>query len=148
MASTATFDRVFRNLRLGEAAKREVGTAANQLPDMGSFKSSLTMNGYMLLPGGLIIQWGRVPLDYSMEHGSYAVPGGSVHKYKGSSLFPIAFPTSLMCITSTSNDVPNTYISSVYPASTREFGWSYQSTQAYNPAGSGSNSFCWVAFGF
>jgi len=43
---------------LGEAAKRDVGTEANQLPDMGSFGRSFANNGYQKLPGGLIIQWG------------------------------------------------------------------------------------------
>ncbi len=132
---------------MGEAAKRGVGTAENQLPDMGSFKRSLTMNGYMLLPGGLIIQWGRVPLDYSTEHGAYTVPGGSVHKYTGSISFPIVFPGGLLCITSTSNDVPNMYISSVYPASAKAFNWAYQSTQPYSANSSGANSFCWIAIG-
>ncbi|WP_409371613.1 gp53-like domain-containing protein, partial [Mixta theicola] len=47
-----------KNLGLGEAAKRDVGTEANQLPDMNSFGRSLANNGYQKLPGGLIIQWG------------------------------------------------------------------------------------------
>ena len=132
---------------MGEAAKRDVGTAANQLPDMSSFESSVGESGYMCLPGGLIIQWGKVLIDYSIEHGSYAVPGGSVNKYKGSGVFPIVFPHALMCITATSNDVPNTYIASIYPSSVSGYNWSYQSTQAYSTGGSGANSFCWIAIG-
>ncbi|MDU4942953.1 MAG: phage tail protein [Mixta calida] len=138
---------VLKNLGLGEAAKREVGTGANQLPDMSNFKGSLTKNGYMSLPGGLLLQWGTIIIDYSIEHGSYLVPGGSVHKYKGEGSFPIAFPHALMCITATSNDVPNTYIASAYPVSVKGFNWAFQSTQAYSPGGSGSNSFCWFAIG-
>lgn len=49
---------VLKNLGLGEAAKKDVGTEANQLPDMSSFGRSLASNGYQKLPGGLIIQWG------------------------------------------------------------------------------------------
>lgn len=45
-------------LGLKEAAKRDVGNAANQIPDMASFSSSLAINGYQKLPGGLIVQWG------------------------------------------------------------------------------------------
>lgn len=58
MADAGLLDRVFENLGLGAAAKRNVGTGANQLPDMGSFSNSLSSSGYQKLPGGLIIQWG------------------------------------------------------------------------------------------
>ncbi|HCW46560.1 MAG TPA: hypothetical protein DGH25_04025 [Erwiniaceae bacterium] len=115
---------------------------------MSNFKGSLTKNGYMSLPGGLLLQWGTIIIDYSIEHGSYLVPGGSVHKYKGDGSFPIVFPHALMCITATSNDVPNTYIASAYPVSVKGFNWAFQSTQAYSPGGSGSNSFCWFAIGY
>ncbi|MGT6603408.1 phage tail protein, partial [Escherichia coli] len=33
-------------LGLGEAAKRNVGTGANQIPDMGSFMLSASVPGY------------------------------------------------------------------------------------------------------
>ncbi|MEB8113672.1 phage tail protein, partial [Escherichia coli] len=42
-------------LGLGEAAKRNVGTGANQIPDMGSFMLSASVTGYQKLPSGLII---------------------------------------------------------------------------------------------
>ncbi|HCB7201232.1 phage tail protein [Escherichia marmotae] len=42
-------------LGLGEAAKREVGTGANQIPDMASFTSG---PGWMKFPDGTIIQFG------------------------------------------------------------------------------------------
>ena len=45
-------------LGLKEAAKRDVGTGANQLPDMSSFASDLRATGIQRLPGGLIFQWG------------------------------------------------------------------------------------------
>ncbi|WP_404853293.1 hypothetical protein, partial [Escherichia coli] len=38
------------NVGLGEAAKRNVGTGENQVPDMNSFGNSLTANGYQKLP--------------------------------------------------------------------------------------------------
>ncbi|EIM2811253.1 phage tail protein [Escherichia coli] len=43
-------------LGLGEAAKRDVGTGENQIPDMTSFASG---DGWMKLPNGKILQYGR-----------------------------------------------------------------------------------------
>lgn len=45
-------------LGLGEAAKRDVGTGENQIPDINSFLSVTGAAGYQKLPSGLIIQWG------------------------------------------------------------------------------------------
>lgn len=44
-----------QNLGLGEAAKRDVGTGENQIPDMGAFASG---SGWFRLPGGYIVQFG------------------------------------------------------------------------------------------
>ncbi|AVU59592.1 phage tail protein [Escherichia coli] len=49
---------VLKNLGLGEAAKRDVGTGENQIPDINSFLSVTGAAGYQKLPSGLIIQWG------------------------------------------------------------------------------------------
>jgi len=51
-----------KNLGLGEAAKRGVGTGNNQLPDMSAFMSVKSNNGYFRLPNGIIIQWGNSAL--------------------------------------------------------------------------------------
>ena len=48
------------NLGLREAAKRNVGTGANQIPDMGSFTLSVSGTGYQKLPSGFILQWGSI----------------------------------------------------------------------------------------
>ncbi|MCR1245932.1 phage tail protein, partial [Klebsiella pneumoniae] len=40
---------IFLNVGLGEAAKRDVGTGDNQIPDMGAFASG---SGWFRLPGG------------------------------------------------------------------------------------------------
>ncbi|MDZ7148803.1 gp53-like domain-containing protein [Escherichia coli] len=45
-------------LDLKSAAQRDVGSGANQIPDMNDFTSSLTSHGWQKLPSGLIIQWG------------------------------------------------------------------------------------------
>ncbi|MEF5175363.1 phage tail protein, partial [Escherichia coli] len=42
-------------LGLGEAAKRNVGTGASQIPDMGSFTLSVSGTGYQKLPSGFIL---------------------------------------------------------------------------------------------
>ncbi|HFT6945941.1 TPA: hypothetical protein ACGRPH_001920 [Escherichia coli] len=56
--SDGTVKTALENLGLGEAAKRNVGTGKNQIPDMNNFTSSLTSPGWQKLPSGLIIQWG------------------------------------------------------------------------------------------
>ena len=43
---------IFINVGLGEAAKRNVGTGDNQIPDMGAFASG---SGWFRLPGGYIV---------------------------------------------------------------------------------------------
>lgn len=44
-------------LGLGEAAKRNVGTGENQIPDMSAYSSG---SGWQKLPDGSIEQWGRI----------------------------------------------------------------------------------------
>ena len=52
----AAISTALTNLQLGEAAKRDVGTGENQIPDMASFASG---DGWMKLPNGKILQYGR-----------------------------------------------------------------------------------------
>ncbi|WP_244464528.1 gp53-like domain-containing protein, partial [Escherichia coli] len=54
--SDGTVQTALENLGLGEAAKRDVGTGENQIPDMASFASG---DGWMKLPNGKILQYGR-----------------------------------------------------------------------------------------
>ncbi|STG46879.1 putative phage tail fiber protein H [Escherichia coli] len=51
---------VLNYLGLREAAKRNVGTGTNQIPDMGSFTLSVSGTGYQKLPSGFILQWGSI----------------------------------------------------------------------------------------
>ncbi|WP_404999004.1 hypothetical protein ACI3NE_17670 [Escherichia coli] len=53
--SDGTVKTALENLGLGEAAKRDVGTGENQIPDMTSFASG---DGWMKLPNGKILQYG------------------------------------------------------------------------------------------
>ncbi|YCI30113.1 phage tail protein [Erwinia sp. PK3-005] len=69
---------------LGEAAKRDIGSDTNQIPDMGAFSSGLSRTGWQKIAGGLILQWGYAP-----------VPAGSA---TGKVLFPVVFPKDIFAI--------------------------------------------------
>ena len=73
---------VLKNLGLGEAAKRDVGTGENQIPDMASFASG---DGWMKLPNGKILQYGR----------GEAMPKLSTQTMRIT--FPIPFPKKADC---------------------------------------------------
>ncbi|HFO6110789.1 gp53-like domain-containing protein [Escherichia coli] len=49
---------IFLNVGLGEAAKRDVGTGENQIPDMSAWKRNPSSNRWRKLPDGTIIQMG------------------------------------------------------------------------------------------
>ncbi|WP_052498671.1 hypothetical protein, partial [Citrobacter rodentium] len=54
-----------KNLGLGEAAKRDIGTGANQIPDMSAFASGGSSNArYTKLPDGTVIQRGNASVPY------------------------------------------------------------------------------------
>ena len=62
--SDGTVPTALENLSLGEAAKRNVGTGENQIPDMSSYASG---SGWRKMPDGSIEQWGRI--SFPGEHG-------------------------------------------------------------------------------
>ncbi|SRY74057.1 tail fiber protein [Escherichia coli] len=62
--SDGTVKTALENLGLGEAAKRDVGTGENQIPDMSSYASG---SGRRKMPDGSIEQWGRI--SFPDEHG-------------------------------------------------------------------------------
>ncbi|OWO82031.1 phage tail protein [Photorhabdus luminescens] len=82
-----------KNLGLNEAAKREVGTGVNQIPDMSSFGANLVQNGWQKLPSGLIEMWGIALVSLGGNPN-----GGYVNN------FPIPFPNKCFSITLTHND--------------------------------------------
>ena len=73
-------------LGLGEAAKRNVGTGDNQIPDMGAFASG---SGWFRLPGGYIVQFG--------------IFAGNTTRFI-SGHFPITFPNQPMVSVSVMSD--------------------------------------------
>ena len=77
---------VLKNLGLGEAAKRGVGTGDNQIPDMGAFASG---SGWFRLPGGYIVQFGTFS-------------GNTTRFISGH--FPIPFPNQPMVSVSVMSD--------------------------------------------
>ncbi|EER5619235.1 gp53-like domain-containing protein [Escherichia coli] len=56
--SDGTVKTALENLGLGEAAKRDVGTGENQIPDMSAWRRNPSSNRWRKLPDGTIIQMG------------------------------------------------------------------------------------------
>ena len=77
---------VIKKVGLGEAAKRDVGTGDNQIPDMGAFASG---SGWFRLPGGYIVQFGTFS-------------GNTTRFISGH--FPIPFPNQPMVSVSVMSD--------------------------------------------
>ncbi|EHY3213305.1 hypothetical protein K4C24_004436 [Escherichia coli] len=84
--SDGTVKTALKNLGLGEAAKRNVGTETNQIPDMASFASG---PGWMKFPSGKIIQYG-----YHTSSNSSSIIIN----------FPIPFPTQCYGVTGGGTD--------------------------------------------
>lgn len=84
--SDGTVKTALENLGLGEAAKRNVGTETNQIPDMASFASG---PGWMKFPSGKIIQYG-----YHTSSNSSSIIIN----------FPIPFPTQCYGVTGGGTD--------------------------------------------
>ena len=64
---------IIGNVGLGEAAKRNVGTGANQIPDMSSYASG---SGWRKMPDGSIEQWGviRFPGEHEPVSANVSFP--------------------------------------------------------------------------
>ncbi|MEJ1511044.1 hypothetical protein [Escherichia coli] len=62
--SDGTVQTALENLGLGTAAKKDVGTGTGQVPDMSSFTVTGNVNAFVMqLPGGIVIQGGKVSTD-------------------------------------------------------------------------------------
>lgn len=79
-----TVQKALENLGLGEAAKRDVGTGENQIPDMSAWKRNPSSNRWRKLPDGTIIQMGisasgplgspvNITLPISFSNNNYCV---------------------------------------------------------------------------
>lgn len=60
----STIADILTYLGLGTAAKKDIGTGAGQVPDMSSFTVTGNVNAFVMqLPGGIVIQGGKVSTD-------------------------------------------------------------------------------------
>lgn len=130
--SGKTTDGIIEYLRLGEAAKRAVGSGTYQLPDMALFASSIATNGYAKLPSGLMIQWGWFGINST---------NGVVGNL--SITLPVAFPTNYLMV--------NAMFSTQDP-STRFVGFnSAQSSRSvinFTYVTPTTNSIFWIVLGY
>ncbi len=92
------------NLGLGEAARRNVGTGENQIPDMASFSGVRDYYGKQLLPGGLILQWLTIPSSaaakaVTLNNGNYQLSG-----YKWPQSFDVLFAVFATKVSGSTNE--------------------------------------------
>lgn len=83
------------NLQLGEAAKRDVGTGNNQLPDMSAF--GMSRNGqtaWDILPNGMIRQAGTVTLTPVGNFNAQVLGGVTYYTHYYRVNFPRQFPNA------------------------------------------------------
>lgn len=116
-------------LGLGTASKRNVGTGANQIPDMSAFASG---SGYQKLPGGYILQWGSANAGNSASTG---MPN----------TFPIPFPSGIVIITT--GQIDPSYTSAQQPAAV---GISSPTTTGFiaKSAAANTDAFNYLAIGY
>ncbi|EGH9744889.1 phage tail protein [Salmonella enterica] len=95
MADAGLVDEVLKNLQLGEAAKRDVGTGNNQLPDMSAF--GMSRNGqtsWDILPNGMIRQAGTVTLTPVGNFNEQVLGGVTYYTHYYRVNFPRQFPNA------------------------------------------------------
>lgn len=122
---------IFINVGLGDAASRSVGEGYGQLPDMSSFANSLSTNGYQKLPGGLILQWGRV---------NTTATGGTASNVDVT--FPIAFASAFYTASAimSTNDPSQRFLGfDIATTNTTKIRFTYQSAT--------TNTVFWSAIG-
>lgn len=86
---------IFLNVQLGEAAKRDVGTGNNQLPDMSAF--GMSRNGqtaWDILPNGMIRQVGTVTLTPVGNFNAITLGGVLYYTHYYRVNFPRQFPNA------------------------------------------------------
>ncbi|HCN1392163.1 TPA: hypothetical protein N6M10_003472 [Escherichia coli] len=93
--SDGTVQTALENLQLGEAAKRDVGTGNNQLPDMSAF--GMSRNGqtaWDILPNGMIRQAGTVTLTPVGNFNAQVLGGVTYYTHYYRVNFPRQFPNA------------------------------------------------------
>ncbi|HIA7816436.1 TPA: gp53-like domain-containing protein, partial [Escherichia coli] len=130
--SDGTVKTALENLGLGEAAKRDVGTGENQIPDMSAWKRNPSSNRWRKLPDGTIIQMGI----------SASGPLGSPVNIT----LPISFSNTNYCVVASYDNARSgvsTMVSfAALPVSPSQFSLMSSVTEQ------GTNPFAyWIAFG-
>ncbi|MGU6252918.1 gp53-like domain-containing protein [Escherichia coli] len=93
--SDGTVQTALENLGLGEAAKRDVGTSNNQLPDMSAFGMSRNgQSAWDILPNGMIRQAGTVTLTPVGNFNSQVLGGVTYYTHYYRVNFPRQFPNA------------------------------------------------------
>lgn len=93
--SDGTVKTALENLGLGEAAKRDVGTGNDQIPDMSSFSASDTASsGWYILPNGHIHQYGIVTLAEVSTYNKQTLGGVDYYTRFYTVTLPRAYPTA------------------------------------------------------
>ncbi|WP_432442500.1 gp53-like domain-containing protein [Escherichia coli] len=93
--SDGTVKTALENLGLGEAAKRDVGTGENQIPDMSAF--GMSRNGqtaWDILPNGMIRQAGTVTLTPVGNFNAQVLGGVTYYTHYYRVNFPRQFPNA------------------------------------------------------
>lgn len=106
----ATVADVLTYLQLGEAAKRDVGTGNNQLPDMSAF--GMSRNGqtaWDILPNGMIRQAGTVKLTPVGNFNAQVLGGVTYYTHYYRVNFPRQFPNAQIATLATlaSSEISN-----------------------------------------
>ncbi|CCE26323.1 putative minor tail protein [Yersinia phage phiR1-37] len=109
-------------------------------------KKVLGVNGYQVLPSGIIIQWGKLSINYANLIQNTYTDGRKTSSITGNGTYPIPFPTSCLFAFGGSNDTANTFVTTVYPANSSGFAYKYESTGG--PASAGSNTLSFIAIGY
>ncbi|HFE7027818.1 TPA: hypothetical protein ACF951_003107 [Salmonella enterica] len=105
--SDGTVPTALENLGLGEAAKRDVGTGSNQLPDMSAF--GLSRNGktaWDILPNGMIRQVGTVQLAPVGNFNEHVLGGVTYYTHYYRVNFPRQFPNAQIATLATLASAP------------------------------------------
>ncbi|MHB4580732.1 phage tail protein [Klebsiella pneumoniae] len=92
IADAGLIDKLFENLGLGNAAKKNVGSGSGQVPDMSFFQATKGSNGIQYLPSGIIVQWGIWNLSAVGNYNSETVGGVTWYTHYTKPLYTVAFP--------------------------------------------------------
>ncbi|MEP8875551.1 hypothetical protein ABKV67_05570 [Enterobacter roggenkampii] len=132
-----------KNLGLGEAATRNVGTDTGQVPDMSSFTTGYSESG----PAWINTKWGwsKSPDGVITQWGVFGVTLGSTGT---DVVFPVPFPTRVESIILTLADINDGLLS---PTAMPAIGVNYVGTSrtgfTARMSGAGGFNLCYLAKG-